>query len=211
MGLFYGDSDGQLYNFSKKEQRIWINPTAYRILISEKNAFEKLNYFEWMKFLEKCNSEEKLYGLSSKIDDSTKRNDLSQYREFLLYTGQHHCAYCGKEVSNSERRAPVDHIIPWSFVKDDKLWNLTLSCQSCNSKKSNKLPLKDYIKIAERRNDILREKYLHVSLVKRDFKYYSENRYESMYESAISNGLDSDWKSDKSNHNTFLETWIKLV
>lgn len=211
IGAFYGDTQGQLYNFSKKENKIWFNPTVYRILIKQKKIFEKINYFEWMNFLEKCNPEDKLYSLSSKIEQSTKRNNLNQYRTFLINSGQHKCAYCGKELSRLENKTPVDHIIPWSFVKDDKLWNLTLSCPSCNSKKSNKLPIKTYIKLAEKRNNIFRDKYANVNLVKNDFKHYSENRYESMYECALFNGLDRDWHCENYSDSALLESWIKMV
>lgn len=34
----------------------------------------------------------------------------------------------------------VDHFIPWSFIKDDKLWNFVLSCPKCNEAKNDRLP-----------------------------------------------------------------------
>jgi hypothetical protein len=216
VGAFYGDTDGQLYNFSKKEHKIWINPGVYKILMKLKNTFEKINYFEWMKFLGKCNDADKLNSLANKIESSTKRNNLNLYRNFLLSNGQHKCAYCGKEISRLENNTPVDHIIPWSFVKDDKLWNLTLTCQTCNSKKSNKLPLKEYIRITEKRNDRIQLKYKNIDLfkykelVKNDFKNYTENKYEKIYDSAIFNGLDRDWHSSNYINKTHSEEWLKL-
>lgn len=39
----------------------------------------------------------------------------------------------------------VDHFIPWSFVKDDKIWNFVLSCPTCNVKKNNRVPNKDFL------------------------------------------------------------------
>jgi 5-methylcytosine-specific restriction endonuclease McrA len=210
VGAFYGDTEGQLYNFSKSAKKIWINPDIYNILLRLKNTFEKMNYFEWMKFLEKCNEPNKLYSLATKIDSSTKRNNLELYRNFLLSNGQHKCAYCGKEISRLENKAPVDHIIPWSFVKDDKLWNLTLTCQTCNSKKSNKLPIKDYIRKTEQRNEIIMEKFKNFELVEEDFKNYTTSKYDRMYDSAIFNGLDKDWHSSKYINNIKSEDWIKL-
>ena len=50
----------------------------------------------------------------------------------------------------------VDHFIPWSFVKEDKLWNFVLSCPECNIKKSNILPPQNTIaRILERNRIIL--------------------------------------------------------
>ncbi|MBK5201888.1 MAG: HNH endonuclease [Spirochaetaceae bacterium] len=216
IGAFYGDTEGQLYQFSKKEHKIWINPGVYRILMRLKNTFEKMNYFEWMKFLEKCNDDDKLNSLSNKIDNSTKRSNLNLYRNFLLLNGQHRCAYCGKEISRLENNTPVDHIIPWSFVKDDRLWNLTLTCQTCNSKKSNKLPLRDYIIITEKRNDIILLKYENKDLVenkelvKKDFKNYTNKKYDNIYDSAIFNGLDRDWHSSKYINSINSEEWQKI-
>ena len=48
-----------------------------------------------------------------------------------------------------------DHFIPWSFVKEDKLWNFVLSCPDCNIKKSDKLPSKNFISIIHNRNNLL--------------------------------------------------------
>lgn len=210
IGAFYGDTDGQFYHFSKQDNKIWFNPNVYKVLLRLKSTFEKMNYFEWMKFLEKCNTSDKLDSLATKIDSSNKRNNLSLYRNFLSTHGQHRCAYCGKEISRLENKTPVDHIIPWSFVKDDKLWNLTLTCQSCNSKKSNKLPIKEYIKITEKRNDRILKSYNTNDLVTKDFKDYSTNKYENIYDSALFNSLDSEWHSSKYINSIFSEEWLRL-
>ena len=44
---------------------------------------EKVNYFEWSRFLEKVNSEELTQAISTKLDESTLRSDLSMYRQIL--------------------------------------------------------------------------------------------------------------------------------
>ena len=49
----------------------------------------------------------------------------------------------------------VDHFIPWSFLKDDNLWNLVLACPSCNRKKNDKLPDSKYIDVIIKRNQRL--------------------------------------------------------
>ena len=48
-----------------------------------------------------------------------KREDLSIYRELLRREFEENtCFYCGKKLND---KAHVDHFIPWSFVKDDKI------------------------------------------------------------------------------------------
>lgn len=63
----------------------------------------------------------------------------------LIEFNQTKCFYCGRELRNaSGSSSPVDHFIPWNFVKDDKLWNFVLACPHCNSLKSNILPDRQY-------------------------------------------------------------------
>jgi 5-methylcytosine-specific restriction endonuclease McrA len=33
----------------------------------------------------------------------------------------------------------VDHVLPWSFVLEDRTWNLVLACRKCNNEKRDKL------------------------------------------------------------------------
>ena len=41
---------------------------------------------------------------------------------------------------NHEMVSPeVDHVLPWSFVLEDKTWNLVLACRKCNNEKRDKL------------------------------------------------------------------------
>jgi CRISPR/Cas system Type II protein with McrA/HNH and RuvC-like nuclease domain len=34
----------------------------------------------------------------------------------------------------------VDHVLPWSFVLEDRTWNLVLACRKCNNDKRDRLP-----------------------------------------------------------------------
>lgn len=51
------------------------------------------------------------------------------YRQILFEEFENkECFYCGRKLS--PKRIDVDHFIPWSFIKDDNLWNLVLACPS---------------------------------------------------------------------------------
>ena len=66
----------------------------------------------------------------------------------------HHCFICGKETQNTE--LSIDHVIPWSYMYSDDIWNLVYVCQHCNSIKSNVIPTKEQIdKLKERNNKLL--------------------------------------------------------
>ena len=193
VGAFYADTEGQLYSFSKKEGGIVLNPDSYRACVKYKSDFEKINYYEWIKYLEKVNSEEDSYALANKLDESTERNNLHLYRNALQRFGQVTCFYCHRPlVTPKNRKSPVDHCIPWSFVKDDKIWNFVLACPSCNSAKSNSLPVESYIEDIKERNSKLLN--MDSNLVHEDFKSYSHEKLQEMYKSAIFNGFQHDWR-----------------
>ena len=94
------------------------------------------------------------------------------------------CFYCGKKL---QKQIHVDHFIPWSFVKDDKLWNFVLTCPTCNIRKSNNIPAKDYvIRIEERNKKIQRVDNV---IVTTDFEGYSECLISKMWRYAKASGL----------------------
>lgn len=194
IGAFCGDTDDQFYHFNKKDKSegIILNHDVYTTLVKYKSVFEKENYYEWIKYLEKANAEEDSYALAGKLDASTERENLNPYREILENFESPKCFYCNRPLYGTGKDKPVDHFIPWSFVKDDKLWNFVLSCPHCNSSKSNILPDKIYFENIKVRNS--RIVNIDNPIVKRDFKNYSYFKLEEMYHSAVFNGFEVGWK-----------------
>lgn len=194
IGAFCGDTDDQFYHFNKVDgsEGIILNHDIYVACVKYKSVFEKQNYYEWIKYLEKTNEEEDSYALANKLDASTERANLSIYREILEELEPPKCFYCGCELNNKKRNEPVDHFIPWSFVKDNKLWNFVLACPQCNSSKSNILPDKKYFEVIKLRNS----KIVNIDkpIVHEDFKTYSYFRLEEMWHSAVFNGFKNGWK-----------------
>ena len=177
VSAFCGDTDDQFYHFNKKDKSegIYLNPAVYSALVKYKSVFEKQNYYEWIKYLEKANLEEDAYALANKLDASTERQNLNTYRSILIEFNQTRCFYCGKPLhDDSDKASPVDHFIPWSFVKDDKLWNFVLACPHCNSAKSNIVPDQGYFTALKERNSKLCN--FDSQIVRSDFKTYSYSR-----------------------------------
>lgn len=185
VGALYADLGGCFYSFSKQGEYIKINPQMYEFVCKHKVAIEKLNYYEWARFLERVNEDSVIDHLLSKIDKSTERKNLMYYRDILFQEFENKCFYCGKTVTYG--KVEVDHFIPWSFVKDDNLWNFVLACPDCNGKKSNKLAETIFLDKIEKRNQILIERH----------KLKSEiqvNRVKSIYNWAQKNGYTEIWK-----------------
>ena len=94
------------------------------------------------------------------------------------------CFYCGKKLQTGIH---VDHFIPWSFVKDDKIWNFVLSCPACNLKKNNKIPSPDYIVKIEERNKRIQQ--VENVIIQNDFDAYSDDLIDRMWKYAKLSGV----------------------
>lgn len=186
VGALYGDLGGMFYSFSKKGEWIQFNPQMYEFVCKHKTAIEKLNYYEWAKFMERVNETTTVDHLLNKLDESTKRKSLAYYRDILFQEFENKCFYCGKPVT--KEKVHVDHFIPWSFIKDDKLWNFVLACPTCNSQKRDKLASELFRDRLTRRNET-------VLLVhrKQDMKHYQEKRLVEVYSWAQMNGYRDTW------------------
>lgn len=190
VGALYEDTNRLFYSFSKKEEWIQINPVIYEFACKHKVVIEKLNYYEWARFLEKVNEETIAVKLLGKIDESTKRNNLTMYRRILYEEFESKtCFYCGKQLSPD--KIDVDHFIPWSFIKDDKLWNLVLACPTCNRKKNDRLPAGDYLAALINRNQ-----QIMIETHRPEMKNYQDRMISYAYNWAKINGYDKIWQPD---------------
>ncbi len=191
VGALFEDTNRLFYSFSKKEEWIQINPVMYSFVCKHKVVIEKLNYYEWARFLEKVNEESVAVRLLDKIDESAKRNNLSMYRRILYDEFESkNCFYCGRPLKPD--KIDVDHFIPWSFIKDDNLWNLVLACPSCNRRKNDKLPADKYLADIMDRNE-----HLITRLHQSDMQNYEKSKIRLVYYWAKINGYDRTWQPDK--------------
>lgn len=159
-------------------------------MCKHKVVIEKLNYYEWAHFLERINEETVAVKLLDKIDESAKRNNLAMYRQILYEEFESKtCFYCGKTLSHD--KIDVDHFIPWSFIKNDNLWNLVLACPTCNRKKNDKLPAVYFLtKLVQRNQHILIEAH------RPEMKNYQDRMVSYVYNWAKINGYDKIWQPE---------------
>lgn len=185
LGALYEDLEGSVYEFDLKKEGIYLSEGAFNFIFKYKPELENLNYYYWAKFLEEVNDENLTIKLLDKLELSTpKRADLSIYKEILFNEFKENtCFYCGKKLTPNMH---VDHFIPWSFTKEDKIWNFVLSCPSCNIKKSNHLAPKPYIKLLNNRNRSLIK--TEINNINEDFRSYTPNVIEEMWEYAKKSG-----------------------
>lgn len=182
VGALYSDLNCKIYGFDKGKKIIWFNKESYIFLVKNKLVVEKINYYAWILWMETSLSKHKLCynNIGVKLDESTKRNTLTKFKIELLSKGDKlNCFYCDKIVNKNN--VHIDHFIPWKFVKDDKIWNLVISCSKCNISKKDKISKANYLnKLILRNAELLNESY--------------ENKLKSLREAALYNGLN-EWET----------------
>lgn len=186
IGALHIDFQNCLYAFDLKGDGLFLNPYAFDFMLKYKVEIEKLNYYAWAKYLEQIKENEAVVTkLLDKLELATpQRSDLSVFRQILYQEfEQDVCFYCGRKL----HKIHVDHFIPWSFIKEDKLWNFVLACPDCNERKSNKIPGMEYVKVIQTRNDVLRK--LDSAFVQEQFKTYKPQLISDMWKYAKSGGF----------------------
>lgn len=147
----------EIYEYSKENSTISISfddamliKNDYGIILS------KLLNYKWTQLLEKFNYQPKIASKVSGIScNKLRRQNLVKYKNELLkeYNGKAIDFYTGEELDNDD--ISVDHVIPWSFMYSDDIWNLVLTSRSHNSSKNNSIPSAQTIeKLKERNNKI---------------------------------------------------------
>ncbi len=187
LGALYEDTEGYLYAFQLSGNGIYISKDAHEFMMRYKAELERLNYFAWAKFLEQINDDSVLCRLLDKLELSTpSRNDLSLFRRILEQEFEENtCFYCGKKLKSIVH---VDHFIPWSFVKEDVLWNFVLSCPECNTRKNNRIPGCEFLHKIKTRNHNLCQQEIGLK-IETAFGKYHEDRLNNLWEYAKLSGL----------------------
>ena len=91
------------------------------------------------------------------------------------------------------QKVHVDHFVPRTFIKDDKMWNLVLACPTCNLQKNDKLAENIYLdKLVERNKNIFL-----VNANAKDMNTYNAQNLRAVYYWAKMNGYNTTWQPKK--------------
>lgn len=146
--------DYPIYDLNLKQKTVVF--TKQQVIELKDYAFvlsQLLNY-RWAQLLERFNTSPKIAlkvkGIS---DNKLRRKNLAKFRDILLSYKDEDCPvdfYTGEILKKED--ISVDHVLPWSFLYSDDLWNLVLTSKSHNSRKSNSIPDEATIKRLNDRN-----------------------------------------------------------
>lgn len=164
-----------LYEWKRGWNHVKFSPESHRFLKDCSSALELVANFYWAEFLESCNRLAPRIVQKVSRDGATRR-PLKGYFKILFTETPAECFYCGSAFM-AEAPPAVDHVIPWSFLLEDDLWDLVLACVSCNSRKSDWLPEHKYLdKLMSRNKEVFMNRSLPVS----------NDEIERFYQAAIS-------------------------
>ncbi|CCY07253.1 hNH endonuclease:HNH nuclease [Coprobacillus sp. CAG:698] len=180
-----GKDELNLYRYCKDEGSfISINKNELELLKEYSVILSKLLNYKWAQLLEKFNFCPKIVNKVNGISEAKLcRNSLSKYKDELLKEfkdGKVIDFYTGEELENDN--ISIDHVIPWSFMYSDDIWNLVVTSKSYNSSKSNSIPSEEVISKLKQRNEklvnLLNGKYKDDLLLSIENNYLEKFYYE---------------------------------
>ena len=142
-----------IYELDKSNRII----TPYRAdLLREYSTilFDLINY-RWTQKLEEFNHSPRISKKVKGTDrEDIKRSSLTKFKKYLdLENPDHICFHTKQKIQ--DKNLSIDHVIPWSYLFSDNLWNLVYVDRSVNSSKGNKIPNEQTIQNLEVRNQRL--------------------------------------------------------
>ena len=143
-----------VYRYNKGDSSLWISTGLLQeFRDNERDLYDLINY-RWGMILETFNSSPRINKKVKIMDErEIKRKPLTKYKQWLdIENPSHICFLCGQEITDKE--LSIDHVIPWSYMYSDDLWNLVYVHRGCNSSKSNVVPSEEGIAKLKERVDV---------------------------------------------------------
>ena len=148
--LYLGGKIHKIYDYDLTKREINLfNPEILKTY--SEILYNSINY-RWTQELETMDGSPRI---SKKIkgvdrDQFPKRGNLNKFRKFIDEENpKKECFLTGKKILGTPS---IDHVIPWSYMYSDDLWNLVYVLPNENSSKSNRLPNKKLIEKLKTRN-----------------------------------------------------------
>ncbi|WP_338554521.1 HNH endonuclease signature motif containing protein [Paenibacillus sp. KS-LC4] len=144
-----------VYKYEQKADSLFIQKENLLALKQNRLVVVDAINYRWTQMLENFNHSPRL---SKKLriidDDEVSRRSLGKFASYLFVENpDSHCFICNLKIE--DETPSIDHVIPWSYLYSDDLWNLVFAHQSCNSSKSNVVPNEMMIQRLEERNKTL--------------------------------------------------------
>lgn len=138
--------DKAFYSIGLNESDIYINPAWGYYFGYHKVILEDYTFYQLTRYLENLNPT--AVHISDRIRPQLIRSPLIHQtafwkKVFQLDSSPWYCVYSDQVLDS--HKFHLDHVLPWSFVGHDCMWNLIPVVPEVNSSKSNHLPSEKYI------------------------------------------------------------------
>jgi hypothetical protein len=186
-----------IFTFTGREGKagdtIKLTTGGRQFLIDYKKLVDYVAVSGWVRFTEAFTSAPRLH---DKIDGTNlRRGAVSQWRGSLTTIQGGKCFY---DESHDMASPEVDHVLPWSFVLEDRTWNLVLACRKCNNEKRDRLA--DVVALERLcvRNEQIAKKHIHTdpAFLRHFVEWHSRDlssHIKGLYDQAIADSFPS-WK-----------------
>jgi hypothetical protein len=132
-----------LFTWTEGAGELELSEAAHAFVGANAMALEMVANYWWAGYLEKVNALAP-YIIEKVQRDGARRSSLAQYLRILEAVDAPQCFYCGGGFRDGNG-VHVDHVLPWSFLLADPLWDLVMACSRCNLAKSDWLPAPEFI------------------------------------------------------------------
>lgn len=151
---FIDDETINLYILDLQKREVVFTREQLESVKEHAFVLSQLINYRWAQLLEKFNQSpriaSKVKGMS---DEQLRRNNLSKFKQALLKQfpdGIVRDFYTDEILDPND--ISIDHVIPWSFMYSDDIWNLVITSKSKNSSKSNSKTTQEFIEKLKERN-----------------------------------------------------------
>jgi hypothetical protein len=141
-------TDTVFYDDEFDNKKIIVNPNVMQFFIHYRMLLEPFVVLELAKFLDNIKSSP---GIVSKIEAPKFDRTTLEPQKRVLNKYFKNCFYCNENLDGV--KIHVDHFIPFSYIFENKYWNLVLSCSACNLHKSDSLAKDFQMELIKRNND----------------------------------------------------------
>ena len=170
-----------LFSWVPGTDHISMTEPALDFIVDSRVVLELIANHWWAGYLEKVNA--LAPAIINKVQaDGVRRGSLATYLMILEGLNEDRCFYCDRIFSETMRPS-VDHVLPWSFLLADPLWDLVLACMECNLAKSDRLPERQFMDRLVERN--IARSHRHSSVFSASPSIESGHEYR-LYDAAIS-------------------------
>ena len=146
-----------LYTIDTEKRQLMFTKSQVDYIRDYSFVLSQLLNYRWAQLLEKFNTSPriamKVKGITS---EKIRRGNLNRFKNSLLKEfpdGQVKDFYSDELIDAND--ISIDHVIPWSFMYSDDIWNLVITSKGMNSSKSNRIVDEEVIKKLKNRNHSL--------------------------------------------------------